>query len=52
MMTSTRLVVVGSGQAEPTVGVSTQVLPIPTGEYGKYGGELGGLLDEGARVLY
>ena len=38
---------VGSGQAEPAVGVGSQVLPIPAGEYGEYSGESGGLLDGG-----
>ena len=33
----------GHGQAEPTVGVGSQVLPTPTDKYGKDSGELGGL---------
>ena len=40
---------VGSGQAEPTLGVGSVALPIPAGEYDEYSGELGGLLDGGAR---
>ena len=40
---------VGSGQSEPAVGVGSQVLPIPTGEYDEYSGESGGLLDGGTR---
>ena len=38
---------VRSGRAEPTVGVSSQAVPIPTGEYEEYSAELGGLLDGG-----
>ena len=38
-----------AGQAEPTVGVGSQALPIPAGEYDKYSGESGGLLDGGVR---
>ena len=40
---------VGSGQAEPSVGVGFQALQIPTGEYDEYSGQLGGLLDGGIR---
>ena len=40
---------VGAGQAEPTVGVGSQALPIPGGEYDDYSGELGGLLEGGVR---
>ena len=40
---------VGAGQAEHTVGVGSQVLPIPAGEYDEYSGESGGLLDGGIR---
>ena len=40
---------VGAGQAEPTVGVGSQALPIPGGEYDEYSGELGGLLEGGVR---
>ena len=38
---------VGTGQAEPIVGVGSHALPTPTGEYGSGSGELGGLLDGG-----
>ena len=40
---------VGTGQAEPTVRVGSQVLPTHMDEYEKYSGELGGLLDGGIK---
>ena len=40
---------VGAGQAAPAVGVGSQVLPTPGGEYEDYSGELGGLLEGGIR---
>ena len=40
---------VGTGQVEPTVGVGSQELPTPMGEYEKFSGELGGLLDGGIK---
>ena len=45
---------VGAGQAEPALGVGSQVLPIPSGEYDKYSGESSGLLDGGTRkaIIY
>ena len=40
---------VGTGQAEPAVGVGSQALPTPTDVYVKYSGELGGSSDGGAK---
>ena len=40
---------VGAGQAAPTVGVGSQALPTPSGEYDDYSGESGGLLEGGVR---
>ena len=42
---------IGSGRAEPSVGVGSQALPIHASEYGKHSAESGGLLDGGARNI-
>ena len=46
---------VRSGQAEPAMGVCSQVLPILTGKYDEYSGESGRLFDgrtRDAKILY